>query len=282
MTTALAEPAAERRQELPRVHEVASVQKRRPAAKLAKRLVRGRPVIRWLKRPGRRQARVAPPVGLLPIHHVANVAGTFAPVRSHSGPDLKGRCKVCWVMQTHCLCDVVPKVSNRTHVHILRHHHEATKPTNTARIAALALQRVQITEWRTRTPPDVEALFRDQGRAWVLFPSGTSADPTEERPDTLVVLDGTWKQTRKMMHHHPPLLRLPRWGLSQRAPAILRLRASKDPNARSTLEAIAEALGELEGPHIREPLLQLHDVMVERILRARGMFPKERITDPAA
>ncbi len=185
-------------------------------------------------------------------------------------------------MQTHCLCPFVPKVPNRTHVHILRHHHEALKTTNTARIAALALERVQITEWKPRTPPDVDALFADGGQPWVLYPNGTSVDPARERPDTLVVLDGTWKQTRKMLHHHPPLLRLPRWGIPERAPAILRLRASADPNARSTLEAIAAALAVLDGPEVGEPLLRLHDVMVERILRARGMYPKAQAGAPRA
>jgi DTW domain-containing protein YfiP len=194
-------------------------------------------------------------------------------VRSHCGPELKGRCKTCWVVQSHCLCAQVPKVPNRTRVMVLRHHHESTKTTNTARIAALALERMDIVEWWPRTPPDVNALLALREPAWVLYPGG-SPEPAGERPQTLLVLDATWKQSRKMLHHHASLHRLPRFGLPGPAPAVLRLRGSKNPQARSTLEAIAAALTILDGPEVGEPLLQLHALMVERILRARGYFPK--------
>lgn len=192
-------------------------------------------------------------------------------MRSHSGPDLEGRCKVCRVRESHCLCALVPKVANRTRVLVLRHHHEEPKTTNSARIAALALEKIDIVKWVPRFPPDMDHLLADKGQAWVLYPGGGSGELAQHRPDTLVVLDGTWKQSRKMLHHHPPLLSLPRWGLPGPAPAVLRLRASADPHARSTLEAIASALFILDGPEIGEPLLRLHAVMVERILGARGI-----------
>ncbi len=202
-------------------------------------------------------------------------AVTVPRVRSHSGPDLKGRCKTCRVMEDWCLCALVPRVENRTRVIVLRHFHEEPKTTNTARIAGLALQRFELRDWFPRNPLDVDALLDGKGLSWVLYPGGTSGDPSREKPDTLVVLDGTWKQSRKMLHHHAPLLRLPRWGVPGPAPAVLRLRASQNPHARSTLEAIADALNVLDGPEVGEPLRALHDTMVERILKARGMYPKK-------
>jgi DTW domain-containing protein YfiP len=52
----------------------------------------------------------------------------------------------------------------------------------------------------------------------------------------------------------------------------LRLRESSFAEGRSTLEAIAEALAMIEGPQVAEPLFALHDLFVERVLRARGVY----------
>ncbi|MDQ3264511.1 MAG: DTW domain-containing protein [Myxococcota bacterium] len=167
----------------------------------------------------------------------------------------------------------MPSLANRTRVLVLRHHHEEPRPSNTARIAALALQNIQLVEWVPRTPPDVEALLANLRPAWVLYPGEGNVDPSREKPATLVVLDATWKQARKMLHHHPQLLRLPRWGLPATGALRPRLRQSEDPRARSTLEAIADALTLLEGPEIGDPLHRLHDTLVQRVRRARGLPP---------
>lgn len=160
-------------------------------------------------------------------------------------------------------------MQNRTRILVLRHHHEAPRPSNTARIAALALANIELVEWVPRTPPDVEQLLSNLRPAWVLYPGPGNVDVSVDRPATLVVLDATWKQARKMLHHHPRLVQLPRWGLPEGL-ARPRLRQAQDPQARSTLEAIADALTILEGPEVGAPLHRLHDVLVERVLRARG------------
>jgi DTW domain-containing protein YfiP len=59
---------------------------------------------------------------------------------------------------------------------------------------------------------------------------------------------------------------------------VLRLRDTSFDEGRSTLEAIAEALGRLEGPAVSEPLLSLHTDYVERVLKARGVFEQKRDT----
>lgn len=181
------------------------------------------------------------------------------------------RCERCRQTPSVCICAEVPTLHNRTRVLILRHHYEAPRPSNTARIAALALANVEVVEWVPRTPPDVDALLMNARPAWVLYPAGGNVDLSRERPNTLVVLDATWKQARKMLHHHPPLLRLPRWELPGPAPAAARLRRSQDPGARSTLEAIADALTLLDGPEVGDALHRLHEVLVARVLRARGL-----------
>ncbi len=171
-----------------------------------------------------------------------------------------------------CLCPDVPRIAARTEILVLRHGWESRKSTNTARIAALALPRLRVVEYDPGTPPDVEGLVADAAPAWLLYP-GSGAEPVipEGTPRTLVVLDGTWTQTRKMSHKHPALFRLPRLSLAPASSPVRRLREAPSADARSTLEAIADALEVLEGPEVSGPLHALHAIMVERILAARGM-----------
>ena len=195
-------------------------------------------------------------------------------MRSKTPEGLPGRCPRCYVMQAHCLCAQVPRVDNRTQVVVLRHAFEASKSTNTARTAALALHRIRIIDWEPGAPPDVDALLASLGRAWLLYPGASSADAgAGSKPDAVIVVDGTWRQARKMLKTHPALLRLPKLSLPPVPSPVLRLRNAPTDDARSTLESIADALALLEGPRVGAPLRQLHDVMVERVLRSRGMHP---------
>jgi DTW domain-containing protein YfiP len=152
---------------------------------------------------------------------------------------------------------------------VLRHAFESFKSTNTARIAALALPSLSIVEYDPGTPPDIEALLAASEPACLLFPGGEETPP-EVLPRTLVVLDGTWTQVRKMAHRNPALLKLPKLSLAPGGGAVRRLRVAPREGARSTLEAIADALELLEGPEVSRPLHALHERMVDRVLAARG------------
>ena len=112
--------------------------------------------------------------------------------------------------------------------------------------------------------------------AVLLFPSETPAPWPTTPPSTLVVIDGTWRQTRRMFTKLPRLHGLPRVQLDGPPATTLRLRDTSFEQGRSTLEAIAEALGRLEGPAVQEPLLRLHADFVERVLKARGVFEQKR------
>ena len=63
-------------------------------------------------------------------------------------------------------------------------------------------------------------------------------------------------------------------------PGLRRLRESPDAFARSTLEAIADALAEIEGEAVGAPLRSIHSLMVERVLKARGVWEQKRRAFP--
>ncbi len=189
-------------------------------------------------------------------------------MRSRTLPDLPGRCKRCYLVQAWCLCADVPCLSTPLGVTILRHYLEAPKSTNTARIAALALPRCEVVDFQEPNAALDTQLTALQD-AWVLFPTG-DAPPLGAAPRNLVVLDGTWRQARKMMRKIPALARLPVLSLPPPETVRQRLRQSPHPENRSTLEAIADALTLLHRPDDGEALVHLHARLVERTLRARG------------
>jgi hypothetical protein len=57
---------------------------------------------------------------------------------------------------------------------------------------------------------------------------------------------------------------------------VLRLRDTSFEEGRSTLEAVAEALGRFEGDAVRDVLLRVHADFVERVLKARGVWDQKR------
>jgi DTW domain-containing protein YfiP len=158
------------------------------------------------------------------------------------------------------------KVNNRTEVVIVRHETEAKKSTGTARIAELVLNRVRLLPHSVKGA-ELAPLLSD---CWLLYPLGSARRPASPPPQRVIVLDGTWVQSRHMLKKMPELSSLPWLSLPTKPNAPRRLRRSPDLDARSTLEAIADALEILEGIGISEPLQRAHELFVQRTLQARG------------
>jgi len=192
-----------------------------------------------------------------------------------TAPGAPGRCPRCLLLTDYCVCELigVPRES-RPQILIVRHQWEAFKSTGTARLASLALSNLRIVDMAAENPQPVRDELRALSDAWLLYPDGgEAAAKRAATPQTLVVLDGTWRQTRKMLRRLPELSRFPRFSLSPGGanPSERdRLREAPRPGARSTLESIADALGELDSPEAGQRLLDLHQCFVERTRHARG------------
>jgi DTW domain-containing protein len=175
------------------------------------------------------------------------------------------------------MCELIGAArDSRPQVLVVRHHWEAFKSTGTARLAGLSLSNLRILDMAAENPAPVREALRALPDAWLLYPGGAESVPSgAPPPQALVVLDGTWRQTRKMLRRLPELSRLPRFSL----PALAgedqerdRLREPPRPGARSTLESIADALSQLDSAECGARLLQLHRVFVERTRRSRGQL----------
>jgi DTW domain-containing protein YfiP len=97
----------------------------------------------------------------------------------------------------------------------------------------------------------------------LLYPDSDPAGPPVPacsalpQPRQLVLLDASWRKSRKMLQTNPALQALPRWGLPAPPPSRYGIRRAQGVDQRSTLEAACLALGLLEGrPTHYAPLLQ--------------------------
>lgn len=179
---------------------------------------------------------------------------------------LAKRCARCLYLPALCLCSALPRLLTRTRVIIVRHYREVTRSSNTGRLAHLALPNSELFDHgMPGTPPT--ALSREllDGAA-LLFPGGEPIGQGEP-PRALVVLDATWSQARRMRRKVRGLEHLRTVSLTTAPTERPRLRASPGEGKVSTIEAIAYALGELEGaagPDVRDRLIALFELAVER------------------
>lgn len=190
---------------------------------------------------------------------------------------LSSRCFVCRMHTESCICADLPSLTLATRVVLVMHRREYKKTTNTGVLALRTLPNSALAIWGEPTEPPDPALFADgERRALVLTPSDDAATLTpalaaaDPRPVTLVVPDGTWRQANKMPRRVPALADLPRVRLAPGPPTRYRLREETHPWGLATFEAIARALGVLEGLDTQRALEDAFDRMVEATLDTRG------------
>jgi DTW domain-containing protein len=172
-----------------------------------------------------------------------------------------------------CICALIPRVETRTHLVLVIHRIEYRKPSNTGRLAIECLPNSEVLVRGHEAQPS--PFVPDLASLPVLLFPHEDATPIEQfaasrRPVTLVVPDGTWRQASKMRRRVPGLLDVPCVWLPPGEPSTYRLRAEAHSHGLATIEAIARALGALEGAHVSEPLDRVFRAMVERTLWARG------------
>lgn len=189
--------------------------------------------------------------------------------RDRDSPSSRGdRCYSCFRPQGECFCASIPVIENQTEVLILQHRRERFHPFNTARIAQKALQNSSLLVDHTAR---LGARLQLKPRAGLLYPGRgvplISDVPVEQRPEQLVVIDGTWHQAKTLVRDIRELHGLPRYQLAPVSPSRYRLRREPNATSLSTIEAIVAALRVLEPDTAGlDQLLALFDYVVERQL----------------
>lgn len=207
-----------------------------------------------------------------------------------SPPARRACCARCQRPAVACLCPFITPVDNAVEVLVLQHPLEQQQAKGTARLLTLSLRRSRLVVGERFEPDVLQALLHrpsPEGGAvlpMLLYPSDAIQAPTEPACASapaglrLVVLDGTWRKSRKMLALNPALQTLPRLSLNTPPPSRYAVRRAEQAQQRSTLEATLLALQQLEGDAARyAPLWSGFDAMVARlVLRARRHGPPVR------
>jgi DTW domain-containing protein len=180
--------------------------------------------------------------------------------------------------RTLCICALIPRLATRTRLLLILHQLEDRKPTNTGRLATRCLVNSVVSTRGGALP----ATHWQGTQPVLLFPHG-QARPLEDWrgspvPVTLVVPDGTWRQAKKARRRIAGLDQLPCASLPAAGPSSYRLRRAARPDRLATIEALARAMGILEGPEVQRHLEHIFRVMVDRTLWTNGRISTAAVT----
>lgn len=124
------------------------------------------------------------------------------------------------------------------------------------------------------------ALSHPTRPAVLLYPGEGAIDVASRPPPgpvTLVVVDGTWWQARKMIRENPELSALPRYTFTPPTPSEYRIRKEPDATSVSTIEALVHVLGVLEGDEERfHALLAPFRAMIDAQIACARRFHQAR------
>ncbi len=198
-------------------------------------------------------------------------------------------CVKCGRAADSCYCHLIVSLNNCfVPVVILRHSDEVKKPLGTARIAKLSLTHCQLIDGVDYSDSlEFQSLINraEPARLALLYP-GINATPLQplnldkmkarvEGGDncgdfTLIVVDGTWRNTREILLANPILQSIPKVTMSF---PVSRYTVRKGPAEEcvSTIEALAYSLDYLysgQGAFLR--LLDAFDYMVDYQIKRMG------------
>jgi DTW domain-containing protein YfiP len=192
-------------------------------------------------------------------------------------------CSHCLRPARACICGWATSTVNRLEVLLLQHPLETGHAKNSLNLLRLSLALRTVAVGEVFAPDELQRLLYGTGpggrapgsvQPVLLYPAspGSPAFVPDRNgpPPRLVVLDATWRKSRKMLALNPALQALPRLSLSAPPPSQYLIRKAHKPGQLSTLEAVCHALAQLEGDAARyQPLLRAFDGFVAQQLAFR-------------
>lgn len=204
-------------------------------------------------------------------------------------PIKRAHCPRCLRPARGCICQWITPTANQVELIILQHPLEVGNAKNTARLLHLSLHNSQLHTGEHFDDHFLAELLRAEAKTNVLlypaiaeekslgmaspaaWPQLTRISPAHMR---LIVVDGTWRKSRKILYMNPRLQRLPRLSLTNCPASAYHIRKAHTEDQLSTLEASCYALQQLE----------VNSVDYSPLLNAFGGFVMQQLalTQPPA
>jgi len=174
----------------------------------------------------------------------------------------RATCEYCARPASHCLCASVTLQPTNLPVLILQHIDESTHPFTTARIAELGATSVhrcdgldfcqqalqaRLSALGARSPVLLYKVHHyDEHRTFNLDLASSVPSKAGHEFDALLVLDGTWRNTRELILRNEWLSRLPVLTLQNTPETEYTIRSNSEGGTLSTIEAISAVLSVFE------------------------------------
>lgn len=198
----------------------------------------------------------------------------------------------CERPQRTCICAWISPTPNRVELVILQHPLEVHNAKNTAGLLHLSLHSSQLHVGEKYSCATLRTLLaHDQKLNVLLYPATVEAEAlglivpppmpalAEYAPEQLrlIVIDGTWRKSRKLLYLNPELQRLPRLSLTHCPASRYHIRTAQGQDQLSTLEASCYALQQLEAESVNyQPLLSAFDGFIAQQLAFTPHHPLSR------
>lgn len=181
-------------------------------------------------------------------------------------------CAQCQRPQRVCLCHAVQSIEHCLHLVFLQHPLEQHHVKGTAYLTYRCLQQAEFFVGEQFSPDIIKRKGLEDKRWFLLYP-----DPEQQAPCVLpeslqgddlhnigvIVLDGTWKKTKKMLYLNPWLAALPRIQLQPEQVSAYHIRKQKNHQSLATAEAVALLLQQVEqNPRAQDVLAGLMQALV--------------------
>lgn len=161
-------------------------------------------------------------------------------------------CSKCGLPTINCLCDKAPKIKTDAKIWILSTEKEFYRPSNTARLLELVNPNsTEIFLWeRTKTPEKlISNLNNEIYEPFLLFPIENSETENRKaiykntgKTPAFIIIDGTWKEARKIFRRSSYLEKLPIISLEPDFKSKYDLRRGVHEGNLCTIEAAIEVI----------------------------------------
>ncbi|MBU1221946.1 DTW domain-containing protein [Myxococcota bacterium] len=184
------------------------------------------------------------------------------------------RCPDCLLNRMHCYCHALQTTFNRTKITAVLHYSEVFLTSNTAHLLKQTLSDARLFVRNSLgIIENSETFLAEDFENIVLFPAD-HAIPLENmvfhKPVHLIIPDGSWNQAKKMYRKDPILSTLRAVSITPRGPSRYFLRRQGRENGLCTYEAVACALGILEGEKVYSHMMAQFETAMNAIHASRN------------
>lgn len=159
------------------------------------------------------------------------------------------QCKKCGLVEGYCLCGYEINLQSQAEFWLLTHENEFSRTNNTGRLIENAFDTSKVFTWKRLEPPKELIRLMANYDVYLVFYAETEDDQkrvsrykASTKKTAFLILDGTWKEAKKMIRKSDYLRSLKILSLSPIKTSAYDLRRNKDSHHICTVEVGVELL----------------------------------------